>query len=135
MFLSVPYYYGNINRIAKGDNEGDMMEPDYTLDAKVETDPKQVFRYIQRLLQTYKEEKRGPTFIAVQSSFSKHLPIHAWSLYLSALCSEVIHFMSDLMSQNLKTGLQLYQRWLTSPSSLFTWWTLTRFIILWTGSV
>ena len=64
-------YLGNINRITKGEKEDIMMEPDYTLDARVETDPKQVFRYIQRLLQTYKEEKRGPTFIAVQSSFSK----------------------------------------------------------------
>jgi hypothetical protein len=34
---------------------------------QVETDIRQVYRQINRLLQTYKDEKRGPTFVAIQS--------------------------------------------------------------------
>ena len=34
---------------------------------KLEKDVRQVYRTIQRMLSAYKDEKRGPTFIAVQS--------------------------------------------------------------------
>ena len=33
----------------------------------METDLRQVYRQINRLLQSYKDEKRGPTFVAIQS--------------------------------------------------------------------
>ena len=39
----------------------------HTFEVKVEKDVRQVHRTIQRLLSVYKDEKRGPTFIAVQS--------------------------------------------------------------------
>lgn len=39
----------------------------YVFDIRVERDVRQVFRSIQRLLTDYKDEKRGPTFVAVQS--------------------------------------------------------------------
>ncbi|CAH1796227.1 unnamed protein product [Owenia fusiformis] len=39
----------------------------HTFEVKVEKDVRQVFRSIQRLLSLYKDEKKGPTFIAVQS--------------------------------------------------------------------
>ena len=40
---------------------------DYTFTVQVETDVRQVYRQMNRLLQGYKEEKRGPTFVAIQS--------------------------------------------------------------------
>nr|KAG5708707.1 hypothetical protein BaRGS_034924 [Batillaria attramentaria] len=39
----------------------------HTFDTKIEKDVRQVYRTVQRLLSVYKDEKRGPTFIAVQS--------------------------------------------------------------------
>ncbi|CAB0010464.1 unnamed protein product [Nesidiocoris tenuis] len=36
-------------------------------DTKFETDPKQVYKHIQASLQIYRDEKKGPTLIAVQS--------------------------------------------------------------------
>ena len=43
----------------------------HTFEIRVETDVRQVYRGIQRLLTAYKDEKKGPTFIAVQSPLGK----------------------------------------------------------------
>ena len=43
----------------------------HTFEIQVETNVRQVYRGIQRLLTAYKDEKRGPTFIAVQSPLGK----------------------------------------------------------------
>ena len=45
---------------------------DYSFSIQVETDIRQVYRQINRLLQTYKDEKRGPTFVAIQSPQDLH---------------------------------------------------------------
>ena len=42
-------------------------ESDYTFEIKVETDSRQVYRQIQKALTSYKNEKRGPTLIAIQA--------------------------------------------------------------------
>ncbi len=39
----------------------------HTFDIRVETDSRHVYRGVQRLLSAYKDEKRGPTLVAVQS--------------------------------------------------------------------
>ena len=39
----------------------------YSFDIRVETDVRHVYRGLQRLMADYKNEKRGPTFIAVHS--------------------------------------------------------------------
>jgi DNA polymerase epsilon subunit 1 len=49
--------------------------PNYTFDVRVETDLRQVCRQIQKLLQAFKEEKRGPTVIATQMSFDQQVII------------------------------------------------------------
>lgn len=41
-----------------------------TFDVKCEVDVKQVYRLIQRALQDYREEHKGPTMCAVQSGLS-----------------------------------------------------------------
>jgi len=40
----------------------------YLFDIRVETDVRLVHRALQRILSVYKDEKRGPTFVAVQST-------------------------------------------------------------------
>ncbi|KAK3581719.1 hypothetical protein CHS0354_015350 [Potamilus streckersoni] len=56
-------------KILKGVGE-DMLPPGgHHLDYKLEKDVKQVHRGIQRLLSAYKDEKRGPTYISVQSPY------------------------------------------------------------------
>ncbi|KAK7073292.1 hypothetical protein SK128_028068 [Halocaridina rubra] len=51
----------------KGYDEEQLPESDFTFEIKFETDLRQVYRQIQRLLQAYRDEKKGPTFVAVQS--------------------------------------------------------------------
>ena len=46
-------------------------EAGHRLDYKLEKDVNQVYRTIQRMLSAYKDEKRGPTFIAVQASIGR----------------------------------------------------------------
>lgn len=54
-------------RLTKGADE-DMLPPSgHRLEYKLEKDVHQVYRGIQRMLSAYKDEKRGPTYIAVQS--------------------------------------------------------------------
>lgn len=43
-------------------------ESDYTFTVKAETDIRQAYKHLQRALTVYKDEKRGPTIVAVQSS-------------------------------------------------------------------
>ncbi|GCB67401.1 hypothetical protein scyTo_0010241, partial [Scyliorhinus torazame] len=48
----------------------ELLPPDkHTFEVRAEKDPKLVYRAIQRLLLSYKDEKRGPTLIAVQSKW------------------------------------------------------------------
>ncbi len=49
-----------------------MPAKDYSFSIQVETDIRQVYRQMNRLLQTYKDEKRGPTFVAIQSPQDLH---------------------------------------------------------------
>jgi DNA polymerase epsilon subunit 1 len=42
---------------------------DYTFEVRVEIDIKQVYKALNKLLSGYKEEKRGPTVVVVQSDF------------------------------------------------------------------
>ena len=49
-------------------NEGAKLpEADYNFEIKIETEARQVYRQIQKALTAYKDEKRGPTLIAVQA--------------------------------------------------------------------
>ncbi|KAF2353054.1 DNA-directed DNA polymerase family B multifunctional domain [Trinorchestia longiramus] len=56
-------------KISEGTEKSDLPDGNYTFEVKVELDAGQVYRHIQRVLQSYKEERKGPTFIAVQSSY------------------------------------------------------------------
>ncbi len=45
--------------------------PGHVFEVRVEKDLRQVYRAIQRQLTAYRDEKRGPTLIAVQSAWGK----------------------------------------------------------------
>ena len=52
----------------QGDTSGERVpEGDYSFEIRVEIDVRQVYRQLQRILNGYKEEKRGPTIIAAQA--------------------------------------------------------------------
>ncbi|CAC5377738.1 POLE [Mytilus coruscus] len=55
------------SRVTEGRDEETLPQAHHTFDAKLEKDVRNVYRAIQRTLSSYKDEKRGPTFIAVQS--------------------------------------------------------------------
>ncbi|CAG2199328.1 POLE [Mytilus edulis] len=55
------------SRVTEGRDEESLPQAHHTFDAKLEKDVRNVYRAIQRTLSSYKDEKRGPTFIAVQS--------------------------------------------------------------------
>jgi DNA polymerase epsilon subunit 1 len=44
--------------------------PELTAEVRLETDLKLAFRTVQRALQSYREEKKGPSMIALQSTLS-----------------------------------------------------------------
>jgi hypothetical protein len=59
------YWYFDC-RLTKLD-ENDLPPASHTFEYKLEKDVRQVFRSVQRALSAYKDEKRGPTYIAIQS--------------------------------------------------------------------
>ena len=65
--------YANEHKLALERIEGkDVDEPNppdsgYNFEVRVETELRQVFRQIQKFLTGYKQEKKGPTVIIVQS--------------------------------------------------------------------
>lgn len=44
---------------------------DYQFDIRVETDIRQVYRRLGNVFTAYKDERRGPTFVAVQSTLGE----------------------------------------------------------------
>ncbi|KAI9558619.1 hypothetical protein GHT06_015407 [Daphnia sinensis] len=62
------YNEERLKRLSQADiNESSVPARDYSFSIQVETDIRQVYRQVNRLLQAYKDEKRGPTFVAIQS--------------------------------------------------------------------
>ncbi|XP_053408498.1 DNA polymerase epsilon catalytic subunit A-like [Mercenaria mercenaria] len=55
-------------KVSKGVDETMLPEGGHKLEYKLEKNVSQVYRTIQRILSAYKDEKKGPTYIAVQSS-------------------------------------------------------------------
>lgn len=47
-------------------------EEGYTFEVRVETDIRSVLRAMQRTLMLYRDEKRGPTMLAVQSCLGQY---------------------------------------------------------------
>ena len=56
-----------IQKKGTDDEDAKTPESDYSFEIRVEIDVRQVYRQLQRILNGYKEEKRGPTIIASQA--------------------------------------------------------------------
>ncbi|CAB0006741.1 unnamed protein product [Nesidiocoris tenuis] len=54
-------------RLERAKDDIELPPAGIVFDTKFETDPKQVYKHIQASLQIYRDEKKGPTLIAVQS--------------------------------------------------------------------
>ncbi|XP_023213231.1 DNA polymerase epsilon catalytic subunit A-like isoform X2 [Centruroides sculpturatus] len=65
--LNSVYNAEHSKKLKEGTADFLLPESNYTFDVRMETDIHQVYRLLQRQLQTYKAEKRGSTMIAVQS--------------------------------------------------------------------
>ena len=64
---SLPLYFFLISTFRQDEDSPEYPAPNYRFEVEIEKYERQVFRQIQRLLSAYKDEKRGPTYIAVQS--------------------------------------------------------------------
>jgi DNA polymerase epsilon subunit 1 len=60
-----------MHRIKRGKSEDSLPPQNLTFEVRVEIDARQVYRLIQRALQDYRDEKRGPTLLSVQSPLGK----------------------------------------------------------------
>lgn len=60
-----------ILRLNQGQNEKSLPPAELSVEVRVETDLKQAFRAMQRALQSFRDEKRGPSYVALQSTLSK----------------------------------------------------------------
>lgn len=58
-------------RILRGHEESNIPPSDITFEVRIETEERQVFRQIQRTLQSYRDEKRGPTMMIIQSALGR----------------------------------------------------------------
>lgn len=54
-------------KISRGHDEATLPQKDFNFEIRVETDVKQVYRLIQNALQAYRDEKKGPSLLAIQS--------------------------------------------------------------------
>ncbi|XP_070548417.1 DNA polymerase epsilon catalytic subunit A-like isoform X2 [Ptychodera flava] len=68
--LTAMYQAERNAKLTRADGDPTLLPPaDHTFEVKVETEIKNVYKAINKLLITYKDEKRGPTYVAVQSVF------------------------------------------------------------------
>lgn len=57
-------------RISSGTTESQLPGSEMTFEVVCETNVKLIYRLIQRALQDYREDHKGPTFCAIQSTYS-----------------------------------------------------------------
>jgi DNA polymerase epsilon subunit 1 len=60
-------------RLSKGKSVDELPETELSFEVRVETEFRQACRQIQRALQAYRDEKKGPTLVAVQSQMGECL--------------------------------------------------------------
>nr|CAB3265004.1 DNA polymerase epsilon catalytic subunit A-like [Phallusia mammillata] len=102
----------------EGVDEGDLPASDYAFEVRVETDLKQMYRNLQRYLTAYKDERRGPTLIAYQSSLEvadlrSNLPIASEMPVVPIYSKQMSSFVDELNWQR-DAGLEMLQHFLNS---------------------
>lgn len=64
-------------RLEKGKTAEEMPETELSFEVRVETEYRQACRQIQRALQAYRDEKKGPTLVAVQAQMGNYI-LYSW---------------------------------------------------------
>lgn len=64
-------------RLEKGKTAEEMPETELNFEVRVETEYRQACRQIQRALQAYRDEKKGPTLVAVQAQMGNYI-LYSW---------------------------------------------------------
>lgn len=62
-------------RIERGHEEANLPPKEFEFEVRVETDERQIFRQIQKKLQAYREERKGPTILIIQSLIGTYFVI------------------------------------------------------------
>ncbi|XP_033110052.1 DNA polymerase epsilon catalytic subunit A-like isoform X2 [Anneissia japonica] len=78
--LTTMYQSERNAKIQRGTEEEYLPMPEHSFEVQVEKDIKKAYKAIHRLLSAYKDERKGPTFIAVQSKMGNlelmsHIPM------------------------------------------------------------
>lgn len=58
-------------RLSKGKTPEELPETELSFEVRVETELRQACRQLQRALQAYRDEKKGPTLVAVQAQMGE----------------------------------------------------------------
>lgn len=62
-------------RMERGHEEGNLPPKNFEFEVRVETDQRQIFRQIQKKLQAYRDERKGPTVLIIQSLIGNHFTL------------------------------------------------------------
>ncbi|XP_065212426.1 DNA polymerase epsilon catalytic subunit 1 [Planococcus citri] len=65
--MSTLYANERNNKIERGHEEANLPPKNFEFEVRVETDQRQIFRQIQKKLQAYRDERKGPTILVIQS--------------------------------------------------------------------
>lgn len=87
-------------KISRGHDEATLPQKEFNFEIRVETDVKQVYRLLQNALQAYRDEKKGPSLLAIQSLHGKASPSVISLVFISydsnyerpAICSALNRF-------------------------------------------
>lgn len=93
-------------KVSRGHDEGSLPQKEFNFEIRVETDVKQVYRLLQNALQSYRDEKKGPSLLAIQSvhgmlfylciSIFSFLDLKSFVMYaFVSLCRSAHHKLSD----------------------------------------
>ncbi|CAK8688654.1 unnamed protein product [Clavelina lepadiformis] len=102
--------------------EGDLPGDGYSFEVRLETDLKQMYRNLQRHLTAYKDEKRGPTYVAYQSSVAveklrSNLPV-ANEFPIIPIHSKLSTGFTDEFSWQKDAAMEMIQNFLNSKLTI-----------------
>lgn len=83
-----------ILRIERGYEEANLPPKNFEFEIRVETDQRQIFRQIQKKLQAYKDERKGPTVLVIQSLIGNHKFFCIIRYHFQNRNNQVIFFIS-----------------------------------------
>lgn len=132
-------YSNERSNLLNKEPETEVPESNYFFEVKFETDLQQVYRHIQNILKDYREAKKGPTYIAVQSPLEFSylmtiMPEFRDFPLVPIYVSEVENLYSTLDWQRVGSKMMI-RRFLNSPSVLKKTFKLARYFHIPIGNI